>query len=50
MVVNDEAVAQLALEKGDLDLAEFQSLEPLESLKKSREVKEKKITLALNRS
>jgi len=47
LVVNDEAVAQLALEKGDLDLAEFQSLEPLESLKKSREVREKKITLSV---
>ena len=47
LVVNDESVAQLALEKGDLDIAEFQSLEPLESLKKSREVKEKRINLSV---
>jgi peptide/nickel transport system substrate-binding protein len=47
LVVNDESVAQLALEKGDLDIAEFQSLEPLESLKNSREVKENRITLAV---
>ena len=45
LVINDEAVAQLALEKGDLDLVVFQSLDPLDSLKKSREVKEKKITV-----
>ena len=47
LVINDEAVAQLALEKGDLDIAEFQSLEPLESLKKSREVREKRINLSV---
>ncbi len=45
LVINDEAVAQLALEKGDLDLVVFQSLDPLDSLKKSREVREKKISL-----
>ncbi len=45
LVVNDESVAQLALEKGDLDLAVFQSLDPLDSLKKSREVREKRIAL-----
>ena len=44
LVINDESVAELALEKGDLDLVVFQSLDPLESLKKSREVKEKRIT------
>jgi peptide/nickel transport system substrate-binding protein len=43
LVVNDESVAQLALEKGDLDLVVFQSLDPLDSLKTSREVKEKRI-------
>jgi len=45
LVVNDESVAQLALEKGELDLVVFQSLDPLDSLKKSREVRDKKIIL-----
>jgi len=47
LVINDEAVAQLALEKGDVDMAEFQSLELLESFKKSREVREKRIILSV---
>jgi ABC-type transport system substrate-binding protein len=47
LVINDESVAQLALEKGDIDIAEFQSLDPLESLKKSRDVKEKKINFSV---
>jgi ABC-type transport system substrate-binding protein len=45
LVINDEAVAQLALEKGELDLVVFQSLDPLDSLKQARGVKEKSITL-----
>ena len=36
-MINEESVAQLALEKGELDLVVFQSLDPLESLKKTRE-------------
>src|SRR5215475_6588157 len=47
LVINEEAVAELALEKGELDLVVFQSLNPLDSLKKSREVAEKKITLSV---
>jgi peptide/nickel transport system substrate-binding protein len=45
LVINEESVAQLALEKGELDLVVFQSLDPLESLKKTREVAEKKVII-----
>ncbi len=48
LVINEEAVAELAVEKGELDLVVFESLDPLDTLKKSREVAEKKIAIAVN--
>ena len=50
LVINEESVAQLALEKGELDLVVFQSLDPLESLKKLARWRRRKSSSTLSPS
>ena len=45
LVINEEAVTQMALETGDLDIAVFSSVENLESLRKSSGVSSGKVVL-----
>jgi len=45
LVINDETVAELALEKGDVDVVVFENLDALDSLRKSQQVRDKKVLL-----